>query len=146
MVTLSQSKLALRAITLVVWALAAASALYWGLKLSASAQTGPLAVEAAPVRPIDPSIVARLLGATGPQAMVQASLASRFSLQGVVAGAPGGGAALISIDGKPAAPFRVGSALEDGLVLKSASERQVQLAASLDGPAILTLDMPPLAQ
>jgi general secretion pathway protein C len=142
MVTLSQSKWALRAITLVVWAMAAGSALYWGLKFSAGSQTAPLASEAAPSRPIDSTVIARLLGAVGPQVVPQASLASRFSLQGVVAGAPGGGAALISVDGKPATPFRVGSAIEDGLVLKSVSQRQVLVAATEDGPTLLTLEMP----
>ncbi|MDB5891320.1 MAG: ral secretion pathway protein [Polaromonas sp.] len=146
MVTLSQSKWALRAVTLVVWTLAAASALYWGLKFSSD--TGASAPVAAPVAaaPVDPLMVARLLGATGPQTVPQASLASRFSLQGVVAGAPGGGAALISVDGKPATPFRVGNAVEEGLVLKAASSRQAVLAASADGPALLTLEMAPLEQ
>ena len=146
MVTLSQSRWALRAITLVVWTLAAASALYWGLKFSSNSQTGALVAPAAAVTPVDPVMVARVLGATGPQAVAQASLASRFALQGVVAGSPGGGAALISIDGKPATPFRVGNAVEEGLVLKSATQRQAMLAASPDGPALVTLDMAPLEQ
>ena len=58
--------------------------------------------------------VARVLGARAQVAMPQASIASRFVLQGVVAVAPGGGAALIAVDGKPARPFRVGSAVEEG--------------------------------
>jgi len=146
MVTLSQSRWALRAITLVVWILAAASALYWGLKFSSNGQTSTAAVPAVPATPVDPLMVARVLGATGPLVVPQASLASRFALLGVVAGAPGGGAALISIDGKPATPFRVGNAIEDGLVLKAANNRQAVLAASPSGPALLTLDMAPLGQ
>ena len=76
--------------------------------------------------------------------MPQASIASRFVLQGVVAVAPGGGAALIAVDGKPARPFRVGSAVEEGLILQSATARQATLAGTQEGPALVTLDMPPL--
>ena len=74
----------------------------------------------------------------------QAGLASRFSLKGVVGGGPGGGAALISVDGKPARAVRVGAAVEDGLILQSASSRAVTLAASRSSPALLTLEMPPM--
>lgn len=73
---------------------------------------------------------------------MQASLASRFTLQGVVAGSAGGGAALISIDGKPAKAVRVGSMVEEGLMLQSAGARAVTLAESRSSPALLTLEMP----
>jgi general secretion pathway protein C len=146
MVTLSQSRWGLRAITLLVWAMAAGSALYWGLKFSSGIRPGPgMAQTPTAVAAIDPMSVARVLGATAPQAAAPASLASRFALQGVIAGAPGGGAALIAIDGQPAKPFRVGGAVEDGLVLKEASARQVILAASRDGPALVILEMPRLS-
>lgn len=144
MVTLVQSKWTLRAITLLVWAMAAGCAFYWGLRFSSGQQSRLVVEEAAPARPVDPATVARMLGATGPQIVPQASLASRFSLLGVVAGTPGGGAALISVDGKPAAPVRVGSAVDEGIVLKSATDRRVELAESADGPTLVTLDMPAL--
>ena len=96
--------------------------------------------------PPDPAVVARLLGATAAQAAPQASLASRFALSGVVAGAPGGGAALIAVDGNPAKPFRVGGVIEEGLVLQSASARQATLGQSRDSPALVTLDMPSLSK
>ena len=136
----------MRAITAVVWALAAGSAVYWGLKLSSGSKPGPMAEQPIAVAAIDPVAIARLLGATAPQAAPQASLASRFALQGIVAGSPGGGAALISVDGQPAKPFRVGNAVDEGLVLKTTSQRQVTLAASRDGPALLTLEMPQLTK
>lgn len=147
MMALSQSKWGLRGLTLVVWALAAASTAYWGLRLLArppAFASAPLAVSV-PVPP-DPAVFARLLGATAAQAPPQASLASRFALSGVVAGAPGGGAALIAVDGKPARPFRVGGMIEEGLVLQSASARQATLGQSRDGPALVTLDMPSLSK
>ena len=144
---LSQSKWGVRGLTLVIWALAAASIAYWGLRLLArppAFSPAPLAMSV-PMPP-DPAVVARLLGATAAQAAPQASLASRFALSGVVAGAPGGGAALIAVDGNPAKPFRVGGVIEEGLVLQSASARQATLGQSRDSPALVTLDMPSLSK
>ena len=142
MVTLSQSKWGVRTVTVAVWALAAGSALYWGMRLSTDRSIAATPATAAAPTTIDSLAVARLLGATATQALVLPSIASRFALQGVVAGAPGGGAALISVDGKPARPFRMGSAVEEGLILQSVTARQVTFDASRSGPAVLTIDMP----
>jgi len=137
----------LRTITLVVWALAAASLMYWGLRLASGRGVAePAPVTSASPAAIDPLAVARVLGTAAPTAMPQVSMASRFSLHGVVAGSPGGGAALIAIDGKPARPFRVGSEVEEGLILQSTAARQATLGATRNGPAIVTLDMPPLTR
>lgn len=148
MKTLSRSRLTVSVLTLVVWLLAAASLSLWVIKISAGRQTdsalpAPLVSVMAP----DSVAVGRMMGAVAASqpATATATLASRFSLQGVVAGSPGGGAALIAIDGKPARPFRVGSPVEEGLMLQSAFARQAKLAESRDGPAVLTLDMPALA-
>lgn len=144
MVTLSQSKWTPRVITAMVWALAAGSLLFWGLRLFAGRGLTSAMPPAASSTSIDPLAVARMLGAMPAQVVAQPGLSSRFALQGVVAGAPGGGAALIAIDGKAARPFRVGSVVEEGLVLQSASARQATLAARPDGPPLVTLDMPVL--
>ena len=147
MMALSHSKWGLRGLTLLVWALAAASMAYWGLRLLARP---PSLVVAPPVASLpaaaDPAVLARLLGATAAQAAPQASLASRFALLGVVAGAPGGSAALIAVDGQPARPFRVGSLVDEGLVLQSAAARQATIGQSRDSPALVTLDMPSLSK
>ena len=147
MMTNSYSKWGVRLGTLALWALAGTSVVYWGLRLSAR-PVGLMvpAVAPAPVAP-DAQAMARLLGVpTGDAAFAQApvaSLASRFALIGVLAGrSSGGGAALIAVDGKPAKPFRVGAAVDEGLVLQSLDPRQARLGASMDGPATLTLDMP----
>jgi general secretion pathway protein C len=140
-----QGRWAVRGAAFALWALAAASATYWGLKLTAR----PGAVAAGPAMargaaPTDPAAVARLLGATM-QAAVQApvaSLASRFALVGVVAGRSRAGAALIAVDGRPARPFRVGASVDEGLLLQSVEGRRAVLAASADGPAVLTLELP----
>lgn len=137
----------MRAITVLVWALAAASVLYWGLRLSSSRGITLAPAQTVAATTVNPLAVARILGATAPteaQAAAPISLSSRFALQGVVAGSPGGGAALISVDGKPARPYRVGSSVEEGLILRSANARQATLAATPGGPALVTLEMPVL--
>jgi general secretion pathway protein C len=135
-----------RGATFALWALAAGSAAYWGLKLSAGTPPANAPV-AAPrqVGPVDPMAMARLLGSTPQTAAAPApvvALASRLQLVGVAAGArSGGGAAVISVDGKPARPYRVGSVIEEGLVLRSVRGRQA-VVASADGRSVLTLEVP----
>lgn len=127
-----------------LWALLAASAAYWGLRLATKNASITIPTQTATLTAVDSLAVARALGATAAQAAPQASLASRFALLGVIAGTPRGNAALIAIDGKPAQTFRVGSTVDDGLVLSSASARQATLSAVPGGPALVTLDMPML--
>ena len=133
--------------------LAGASAVYWGLKwpggAAPSAAASMLVTEAAPA---NPQALARALGggnaaaAPLPAAVAVASVAGRLTLVGVVANRSRGGAALISVDGKPARPYRVGAQVEEGLVLQSVEPRRAVLADSLQGPASLALDLPPLAK
>ncbi|MDB5946181.1 MAG: hypothetical protein JWQ33_1207, partial [Ramlibacter sp.] len=73
-----------------------------------------------------------------------ASLASRFNLLGVVSVRSHDGAALIAVDGKPPRPYRVGAAVDDALVLQSVQTRRAVLANSVSGPAVLTLELPPV--
>lgn len=140
-----------RGATFALWALAAGSAAFWGLQLGGGAQrtAAPVAAPRA-VAAVDAAAIARLLGSTpapGAQAVAAPSLASRFQLVGVVAGVQsGGGAAVLSVDGKPARPYRVGANVDDGLVLQSVRGRTATLAATPDGPAVLTLELPPLRQ
>ena len=130
------------AVTVLVWAAAAACTLYWGLRLTADKTTATAPPPAVVQLAADPQLVGRMLGVRAAGPAVQASLASRFVLQGVVAGGPLGGAALIAVDGKPAQPFAVGSAVDDGLVLKSTAGRSVTLAASRSSATLLILEMP----
>jgi general secretion pathway protein C len=148
MVTKTYSKWGVRVGTLALWAAAGASVVFWGLRLSTPA-AGPAAPVLAP-QPLAPDAqaLARLLGA-GPvnpaaaPAAPAASLASRFVLVGVLAGrSSGGGAALIAVDGKPAKPFRLGAAIDEGLVVQALGPRQVQLGPDAGGPATVTLEMP----
>lgn len=133
-----------RLVTFVVWALALASAAYWGLKSTAEA-TGPQTAVSTQTRaPIDTAAVARVLGAV-PQGVVTETLvnpSTRFVLSGVIAGRGHGGAALIAVDGKPPKPYRVGSVVDGSLLLQSVGPRRAELANSLDGPAAFALELP----
>jgi general secretion pathway protein C len=143
MVSNSQNRLFVAGMTFILWALLAASAVYWGMKLAArpaGPAIAPLATRTP--APADPVAVARLLGASPAAAAPVASLASRFALVGVVASRSHRGAALIAVDGKPAKPFRVGAAVDPGLVLQAVEGRRATLAATADGPPVLTLDLP----
>ncbi|MEJ6021068.1 type II secretion system protein N [Ramlibacter sp. PS4R-6] len=129
--------------TFVVWGLVAASAVYWGMKLSSAGSGSPVAPIARSAAVPDPAATARLLGAApGAAAAPIASLSSRFALQGVVAEPDGGGAALIAVDGKPPKPYRVGAPIDENLVLKSVDPRRATLAANLQAPPAVTLELP----
>ena len=131
--------------TLAIWALAAASAAYWGLRLTARPPGMPAPTAAPAPVAADMQAMARLLGAVTAQ-MPQAAAApvsSRFALVGVLAGQQGGsGAALIAVDGKPAKPYRVGATVDAGLVLQSLGPRQARLGAGQEGVTTVTLEMP----
>lgn len=137
-----------RLVTALVWLLAAGSAVFWALRLSQPAGLVNVPVAASRAPAADPAMVAYLLGArTAPVATAQqapeANAPSRFLLAGVIAGKQAQqGAALISVDGKPPKPFRVGSQVDAGLVLQSVAPRRAVLAASVDGPAAFALDLP----
>jgi len=130
--------------TLVVWGLAAASITFWGLRLSAPAESVTPPAVASPPPVVDPVVVGRLLGAVDVRTVAAAApeAASRFVLLGVIADSDGQGAALIAVDGKPARPFRVGAALADGYILQSVGARAATVGGSAQGPAAFTLQLP----
>jgi general secretion pathway protein C len=136
--------------TTVLWALAAASLVFWALRLTSPSDAvapPPLNTNGAAV--VDPVAVAQMLGVVqGPAAVVATpDAASRFQLLGVVADADQQGAALISVDGNPARPFRVGAQVAEGYVLHSLDLRAASLGASVDAAPAFTLQLPtrPLA-
>jgi general secretion pathway protein C len=138
-----------RGTSFALWALAGASTVAWGIKLSGNPHAvtlpPPTARQAAPV---DPAALARLLGGTPAAAgapMAAPSLASHFHLLGVAAGAHSGqGAAVISIDGKPARSYRVGSTLEEGIVLQAVHGREAELGAPGRNEPMVVLQVPAL--
>ncbi len=138
-------------VTVLLWALAGLSAGWWGLKMvaSGSAMTAAAPAAARLPEPVDPVVLGRLLGvgpgpADGTGPVAAPSLASRFVLMGVVAGWAGGGTVLLSVDGQPPKPYRVGSTVAEGLVLQSVQGRVASIGATRGGPAVVTLELPPL--
>jgi general secretion pathway protein C len=139
----ASSRVLLPAASLLVWGAVAFSAVTWGLRWSATGANPSNATAATQALPeVDVSAAARSLGAAPVPAAAAPTLASRFQLQGVMAGGPDAGAALIAVDGKVAKPYRVGAVVADGLVLQSAQGRRVTIGASMDGPQTLVLELP----
>ena len=128
--------------TTCVWALAAASVIFWGLRLAAPPETVVPPALAAPPVAADPAEVAKAFGATTAPAQLAPDAGNRFVLLGVIADEDQRGAALIAVDGKPPRPFRVGQQLGDGYVLQSVDLRAAKLGAGPDTPTLLTLQMP----
>ena len=135
--------------TLLLWALLAASALWWWLRAGqpVAPPQAPVAGGAPAALTVDSAQVARALGATAAAPAAPAAapeLGGRLALKGVVTHG-GQGAALIALDGKPARPLRVGALLEGvdgGWRLRSVAPHGALLAAA--GGRELRLEMPPL--
>lgn len=70
---------------------------------------------------------------------------SRYGLIGVIAGRPYASAALISVDGQEAKPVRVGTLVDNEMVLESVSSRQAVLISSTGASQKIILDMPKLS-
>lgn len=142
-----QSKWALRLITALLWALVAASAVYWGLRMGG--RTARVVVpEVAVVTSINDAsasqlAITRLLGGSSSKAPgLMPGAAERFALAGVIASAAGEGTALISVDGKPARPFVVGARIAPGYVLKAVGQRDATLADDPAGAGRVMLSLP----
>jgi len=138
--------------TFIVWALAAASALAWGLKVFVRPLPAPpqaLVVGAAsPAR----GDLTRLLGADAPPVAALAPpepvADARFQLVGVVSPrspqAAREGLALIAVDGKPPRAFRVGAVVDGPNVLQGVEPRGATLGPR-DGEPVVALKLPPPA-
>ena len=128
--------------TVALWALAAASVVFWVLRLSAPADAvAPPAALTRPEVTADPAAIARLLGVVPAAAVATPEAASRFVLWGVIVDGANRGAALISVDGQPPRPWRVGAQLVDGYVLQAISRRAAKVGGSVDSAPAFTLQM-----
>lgn len=134
----------------VIWALVAATVVFWGLRLTVRAPSAPAYVvpvgDASAVR----GDLTRLLGAAPvatSAAMPLADANSRFRLLGIMApkGSSGTvgtqGVALIAVDGKMPKAYTVGAPLDGDLVLQSVSLRTASIGAAKGAPAV-TLELP----
>ncbi len=125
-----------------LWLLTGLSASYWGLRAWGDAELVSVPAPAAESVLVAPEAVARGLGAASAVAVQgEAPEASRHLLLGVVRDAAGRGAALIASDGQPAKPYRVGTALPDGLVLRELTPREALLGPA-EGEATQRLSLP----
>ena len=137
----------IRLATLVLAGLAALSGTYWVLK-STHANSLSIAAPSAGFAGVDPQALARALGGGGAAASAGEPVAvgTAYVLVGVLADRQQGGAALIAIDGKAAKPYRVGETVDGKLIVQSVVARRAVLATSMDGPAQMTLELPPLSK
>ena len=137
----------------VIWALVAATAVFWGLRLFVAAPAAP--AHAVPVgeTAVLRGDLSRLLG-SAPVALAAAvgtpEAASRFRLIGVMApravaasAVNGAGVALIAVDGKPAKAYAVGARLDGEVMLQSVSLRAASIAMG-PGQAPVLLELAPL--
>ena len=140
----------------VIWALVAATAVFWGLRLFVRAPVAPAyAVPAGDTAAVRGDLT-RLLG-TAPvavqAAVVAPQAASRFKLLGIVApkvaaanaASSNHGVALIAVDGKMPKAYPVGARVDNDLVLQSVSLRTVSIGPSAQAAPTITLELPPLA-
>jgi general secretion pathway protein C len=129
-----------------LWLAAGLSAGYWVLQFMGRSSVTPVVTVATAPPPADPMAVARTLGAVPVAAVGAAPMPAapaRYVLLGVVAAAgTDGGAALIAVDSQPPRPYRVGAALDGGLVLQAVTRRTVRLGPSLDAPSSMELSVP----
>lgn len=143
-----RSLLAPRLAAAVLAALAVASLVYWGLRMTGVVTAGVHgnAANARLPEAADPDRVARLLAApvARPAEGAVLPLSGRLQLVGVAAGVSGRGTALISVDGQAARPYPVGAVVAEGLVLQSVQGRKAQLGPAAKGPATTVLELPPL--
>lgn len=134
----------------VIWALVAAGAVFWGLRLAVHTPPAPPHVVASADAAVAGGDLTRLLGVPPVAPVAAAAPApeapSRFRLLGVVApkrAHDGRGVALIAIDGKPPRAFPVGATIDGDLVLQSVSLRTAAIGPA-QGAQTVVLEVPRL--
>jgi general secretion pathway protein C len=135
----------------VIWALVAATVVFWGLRLLVHAPAAPDRTVVVGDANVARGDLSRLLGSAqvaSAGAVPVADTNSRFKLLGIMAPKeePGTvathGVALIAVDGKIPKAYVVGASVDGDLTLQSVSLRTVSIGAG-PGPASITLELPP---
>ncbi len=134
----------------IVWALVAAGAVYWGLRLFVQPQAAPAGTVVATAEGPLRGDLSRLLGADqAPTEPAPVAVADpRFQLLGVLsargARAAGEGVALIAVDDRPPRAYRVGMVVDGDTVLQAVHPRGASLGAQ-GGVVRVALELPPPA-
>jgi general secretion pathway protein C len=140
----------MRAVTLCVAALAAASVVFWGLKISAPipVQLNTAALTSAEAVAVDWAASARALGASKNSEIptVRALTPQRWVLTGVARAGTADGMALIAAEGQPAKSYRLKSRIEEGLYLVALEPRLAHLGPAPEGPVSISLSLPNLRE
>lgn len=143
-----------RWLTFVVWALVAAAATAWGLRLLARPEPVPAQAQVAAPRLAAGADMARLFGAPPPEPVAVVAQAApppaeraRFQLVGVLAAQPSAaraqGVALIAVDGKQARAYRVGHRIDGEMALLEVRPRGVEIGVP-KGASSISLELPAL--
>lgn len=130
-----------------IWASVAALTAFWGLRLFGSSPQAPAHAQPAPSQAVARADLSRVLGvdpvaAPAPTTPAEPAVdQGRFQLLGVIAaGAAGGqggpGWATISVDGKPARTYRVGSVIDGSHVLQKVAARGVDIGPRGAAPVL----------
>ena len=127
-----------------VWAAAAASIVFWGLRLGVQGEGVPDRARWVDTERVARGDVSRLF-AQAPDAAAPVAASSRFRVLGVMAAEHGGsqGWAVISVDGKPARAVRVGGGVDGDIVVLQVAARKVELGPR-GGPATTVVELPGL--
>lgn len=141
----------MRLLSFAVWALVAASAVFWLARLLSRPVPPPAHTVTAGQASVSASAdLSRVLGVTRSNAPATAqgapepAASSRFKLVGLVAARhqpPAAGLALIAVDGKAPKPVEVGGVVDGSLVLLAVNHRRVELGPSGGQPTV-TLELP----
>jgi len=140
--------MAMRLLSFAIWAVVAASAVFWLMRLLARPDAAPPhTVTVTANTQVAAADLSRLLGSTRTAAAEVAAEPppdARFKLIGVVApktDARSGGLALIAIDGKPPRPVSLGGTVDGSLVLLAVNHRRAELGPA-GGIATVRLELP----
>lgn len=141
---------------LLVWALVAGSAVFWGLRLLGQAAPSDALALASSEQVGAQGDLTRLFGAASVEVTDEVldapapDISARFRLTGVMAPKRPSeqGLAVISVDGNPARVYRVGAAIEGEWILREVSLRTATVALARnagDAAAAFVLELPLVA-
>jgi general secretion pathway protein C len=137
-----------RILALLVWALAAASVVFWGLRWFAKPVAVPptassVAMNSAPAGDLSKLWTGPALAASAVEVPAAPELASRIQMAGALAPREGssGGIALLTVDGRPSQAFKPGQVIEGDNIVQSIGSEGVKIGPRGADP-VLTLPLP----